>query len=103
VTSNLKKRASQHKEKLIDGFTKKYEIDRLVYFEDTTNIELAIIKEKQLKKWNRAWKIRLIEETNPTWEDLYDKIYRIGWIPAYAGMTYFERRCDARTARSGNN
>ena len=74
VTSDLKNRVFQHKEKLVDGFTKKYEVDKLVYFEDTNDIESAILKEKQLKKWNRAWKIRLIEETNPTWEDLYDKI-----------------------------
>ncbi|RJO61549.1 GIY-YIG nuclease family protein [candidate division WS5 bacterium] len=74
VASDLKKRVFQHKEKLVEGFSKKYGIDRLIYYEESNDITSAIIKEKQLKKWNRAWKIRLIEENNPNWDDLYDKI-----------------------------
>lgn len=74
VTSDLKKRVFQHKEKSLKGFTKKYEVDKLVYFEEASDIESAIMREKQLKKRNRTWKIRLIEETNMGWVDLYDNI-----------------------------
>jgi putative endonuclease len=59
---------------LADGFTKKYGIHRVVYFEQYHDVEIAIRREKRLKKWNRAWKIRLIEETNPDWVDLYPQI-----------------------------
>ncbi len=72
VTNNLIKRVWQHKNKVVDGFTKKYGVGILVYFEETSEIESAIQREKQLKKWNRAWKIRLIEEKNPFWKDLYN-------------------------------
>jgi putative endonuclease len=71
VTNNLIRRAFEHKNKAAEGFTKKYDVDRLVYFEQFDDIENAIRREKRLKKWNRAWKIRLIEETNPNWDDLY--------------------------------
>jgi len=71
VTSNLKKRIYEHKEKLVEGFTKKYNVHILVYFESTTNVEAAIQREKRLKKWKRAWKIELIEKDNPQWKDLY--------------------------------
>jgi len=74
VTSNLPGRVWQHKEKIAEGFTKKYGVSRLVYFETTENVEAAILREKQLKKWNRDWKIRLIEEKNPRWEDLYSVV-----------------------------
>lgn len=74
ITSNLKKRIWEHKEKLVEGFTEKYNIDKLVYFEQTDNVYSALQREKQLKKWNRKWKIRLIEENNPTWNDLYHEI-----------------------------
>jgi putative endonuclease len=57
-----------------DGFTKKYDVHRLVYFEAYDTIEAAILREKQMKKWNRAWKIRRIEERNPNWADLYPQI-----------------------------
>ena len=70
VTSNLKKRIYEHKESLVDGFTKKYNVDKLVYFEMTNDINSAIQREKQLKKWKREWKIKLIEK-NPYWIDLY--------------------------------
>ena len=74
VTSNLIQRIWQHQEKQVEGFTKKYEVQKLVWFEQHENAESAIIREKRIKKWNRDWKIRLIEETNPYWNDLYSSI-----------------------------
>ncbi|MCX6761453.1 MAG: GIY-YIG nuclease family protein [Candidatus Moranbacteria bacterium] len=74
VTSNLIKRIQEHKTKIIDGFTKEYGISKLVHYEQTENIHSAIAREKALKKWNRAWKIKLIEQNNPNWDDLYFKI-----------------------------
>ena len=74
VTSNLIQRVWQHQEKQVDGFTKKYDVQKLVWFEHHENAESAITREKQIKKWNRNWKIRLIEETNPYWNDLYPLI-----------------------------
>jgi putative endonuclease len=71
VTSDLIKRIYEHKNDLVKGFTQKYIIHNLVYFEATESIESAIIREKQLKKWNRDWKINLIEKSNPAWKDLY--------------------------------
>ena len=70
VTNNLQRRIYEHKNELIDGFTKKYKIKTLVYYEIHTEIEEAIKREKALKKWNRAWKINLIEKSNPNWNDL---------------------------------
>ncbi len=74
VTSNIIQRVWQHKQQSVDGFTKKYNIKDLVYFEVHDNAENAIKREKQLKKWRRAWKIKLIEENNQEWNDLYDTI-----------------------------
>jgi putative endonuclease len=74
VTNDLIRRVGEHRLKLVDGFAKKYGIARLVYFEEFDDIENAIKREKRLKKWNRAWKIRLIEEQNPNWDDLYPGI-----------------------------
>lgn len=74
VTSDLLKRIWQHKNKLVEGFTQKYNVNRLVYFEIHPGAESAIIREKQMKKWKRAWKLRLIEGKNPKWKDLYDDI-----------------------------
>lgn len=74
VTSDLLARIWQHKEAVVEGFTKKYLVKKLVYFEMHNDIEQAITREKQLKKWNRDWKIRLIEENNHEWKDLYDTI-----------------------------
>jgi len=74
VTSNLVRRVEQHKSDLVEGFTKKYGVHTLVYFEMHDDMISAIQREKQLKKWNRAWKVRLIEELNPDWEDLYPSI-----------------------------
>jgi len=71
ITSDLIKRIYEHKNDLAEGFTKKYSIHNLVYFEVTESVESAIMREKQLKKWNRAWKINLIEKNNPAWNDLY--------------------------------
>lgn len=74
VTNNLAHRIYEHKQKLIEGFTKKYGIDKLVYAEQFNDIQEAICREKRLKKWKRAWKLNLIEEHNPEWKDLYENI-----------------------------
>jgi putative endonuclease len=74
VTSNLIKRIYEHKNNLLDGFTKQYNIHLLVHYELYDDMENAIIREKRLKEWKRAWKIRLIEETNPQWRDLWPAI-----------------------------
>ena len=70
VTGNLQKRIWEHKNKVVEGFTKKYNVDRLVYYELTDSIESAINREKQLKHWHRQWKINLIKEMNPKFRDL---------------------------------
>ena len=70
VTNDLERRMFEHKNKLVDGFTKKYGLDRLIYFETYQYINDAIKREKNMKKWKRQWKINLIEEENPTWKDL---------------------------------
>jgi putative endonuclease len=74
VTSDLVQRVWQHRNNLVAGFTKKYDVKMLVYYEVHENAEAAIIREKRIKKWRRAWKLRLIEEKNPQWEDLYEDI-----------------------------
>jgi putative endonuclease len=74
VTSDLVKRINEHKTNAIDGFTKTYNIHTLVYYEIADDIRGAIEREKQLKKWNRQWKINLIEKENPTWRDLYSEL-----------------------------
>ena len=71
VTSNLPQRIWQHKNNLVEGFTKKYNVHTLVYFETCSDMYVAISREKQLKNWKREWKISLIESANPNWEDLY--------------------------------
>ena len=70
VTNNLERRVYEHKQKQIPGFTKKYNIDRLVYFEESTDVKEAILREKQLKGWRREKKVCLIERENPDWDDL---------------------------------
>ena len=70
VTSNLERRLYEHKHKLVDGFTKSYNIDRLVFFESTSDVRVAIEREKEIKKWRREKKIALIEAMNPIWNDL---------------------------------
>jgi putative endonuclease len=74
VTSDLVKRIWEHRNEQADGFTKKYKIHFLVWYEQHENMESAIVREKQIKKWNRQWKIRLINELNPAWRDLYPSI-----------------------------
>jgi len=74
VTSNLINRIWQHKNNLVDGFSKKYNTHALVYYEQFDDMYAAISREKQIKKWRRAWKVRLIEEKNPHWCDLYSEI-----------------------------
>ena len=71
VTSDLIKRVYRHKEHLVDGFTSQYNVNLLVWFEVHATMESAILREKAIKKWRRAWKIRLIETCNPQWRDLY--------------------------------
>lgn len=76
VTSDLIKRISEHREGITGGFTLKYKVHRLVYYQQYGSIEAAIKHEKQLKGWKRAWKIRLIEKTNPKWDDLFPALAR---------------------------
>ncbi len=71
VTSDLIKRIWEHKEKIAKGFTKKYDLTRLVYFENVDDYDSALAREKQLKNWHRDWKLNLIESINPFWKDLY--------------------------------
>ena len=71
VTNHITRRVYEHKEKMVEGFSQKYGVDRLVYAEEYADVRVALYREKCLKKWNRAWKIRLIEEQNPNWDDLY--------------------------------
>lgn len=74
VTSDLIRRTYEHKNNLIPGFTAKYSIHTLVYYESHRDIESAIRREKQMKKWNRKWKLNLIEAGNPDWNDLYEEL-----------------------------
>ncbi len=74
VTSDFIKRIHQHKNKLVAGFTKRYDVKQLVWYEKHQSAESAIRREKQLKKWKRAWKLKLIEKDNPQWDDLYEDI-----------------------------
>jgi putative endonuclease len=74
VTSDLTARVWQHRNDIVEGFTKKYGVHMLVYFELHDDMTSAIVREKRLKKWNRAWKLRLIEEKNPDWNDLFKSI-----------------------------
>ena len=70
VTNDLQRRVLEHKDENAQGFTKKYKVKKLVYFEMTDDVYAALTREKQLKKWSRAWKIRLIMRANPDWRDL---------------------------------
>jgi putative endonuclease len=72
VTSDLAKRVWEHKEHIVAGFTTKYDIGRLVWYECHDSLEAAITREKQVKEWRRDWKVNLIQEMNPEWRDLYD-------------------------------
>jgi putative endonuclease len=74
ITSNLKKRAFEHKNNIFKRFTEKYNVKKLVYFEIHDHIEIATLREKRIKKWKRSWKVEIIEKMNPEWKDLYDDI-----------------------------
>ena len=74
VTNNLVKRIYEHKNNLAKGFTEKYKIHDLVYYEQHQEINQAILREKQMKKWKRQWKLAAIEKINPQWSDLYNEI-----------------------------
>ena len=74
VTNDLVRRAYEHKNNITEGFTKKYNVHDLVYNEVMDGIDNAIIREKQVKKWKRSWKLRLIEEQNSSWNDLYQEL-----------------------------
>ena len=74
VTSNLVKRIWEHKNKMVEGFTKRYNVHRLVWYEMHESMESAITREKRLKNWKRKWKLELIESNNPKWLDMYNKI-----------------------------
>ncbi len=74
VTNNLVKRVYEHKNDLVEGFTKKHQVHNLIYFEPYKDINEAILREKQMKKWKRYWKIRLVNKANPEWRDLYSQI-----------------------------
>ncbi|OGC07561.1 hypothetical protein A2526_03855 [candidate division WOR-1 bacterium RIFOXYD2_FULL_36_8] len=76
ITSDLIKRIYQHKSEQIQGFTQKYAVHKLVYWEQTTDVLSAITREKRLKNWKRKWKIELIEKENPLWEDLYYRLIK---------------------------
>ena len=76
VTSELIKRVWEHKQDAVDGFTKQYQVHHLVWYEKHATMESAITREKQLKRWNRMWKVREIEAMNPQWRDLYEDIIR---------------------------
>ena len=75
VTSDLPKRIWEHKSKAVDGFTKKYGVDKLVWYETGHTMESAIQRENTIKKWRREWKLRIIEEMNPEWKDLYEELF----------------------------
>ncbi|NLF97165.1 MAG: GIY-YIG nuclease family protein [Candidatus Riflebacteria bacterium] len=82
VTSNLVQRIWQHKNNEVEGFTKKYQVHLLVYYELHETMESAITREKRMKKWNRDWKINLIEKENPEWHDLWSGIVEDRFPPA---------------------
>lgn len=86
ATNNLVRRIYEHKNNFIKGFTAKYGVNQLVYFEQTTDVNSALAREKQLKKWNRAWKLALIEKGNPNWNDLSNN-----WMPDQVGHDKMER------------
>jgi putative endonuclease len=83
MTNNLIRLVYEHKNNLVEGFTQKYNVHTLVYYEQGSDITKVILREKQLKKWERQWKLKLIEEHNPEWKDLYDELLnRTGFPPS---------------------
>ena len=96
VTSNLIKRVWEHKNDLIDGFTKRYKVHRLVWYELHENVESAIIREKRLKNWKRKWKLELIESRNPDWNDLYHMLGSLdSGFRRNDGQQLFRNHCSA--------
>ena len=85
VTSDLLKRVWEHKQGVVEGFTKRYSVNKLVYVETYSDVNEAIHREKCIKKWKRDWKLELIDKMNPEWNDLYEE--NCHPIPAFAGMT----------------
>jgi putative endonuclease len=81
ITSDLIKRVYEHKSNIVDGFTKTYGVHVLVWYEVHMTAESAITREKQIKKWNRNWKLELIESSNPGWKDLYDSLINPSGFP----------------------
>ena len=79
VTADMERRASEHRAKIVEGFTRRYGLTRLVYYEHHDEIVSAIGREKNIKDWDRAWKVRLIERLNPAWDDLCVTLF--GWPP----------------------
>ncbi|NEX95297.1 GIY-YIG nuclease family protein [Caulobacter sp. 17J65-9] len=79
MTDDLVRRVAEHKDKLRPGFTARYGVDRLVWYETFDGRESAFVRERQMKTWNRAWKLQLIEGENPEWEDLYDRVSEMWW------------------------
>ena len=79
VTSNLLRRVRQHRNDLVEGFTKRYGVHRLVWHESHETMESAILREKSVKGWKRTWKLALIEKGNPDWRDLYEELVRAGF------------------------
>ena len=75
VTSNLPKRIWEHKSKFVRGFTEKYKVDKLVWYELHGTMESAVQREKNIKKWKRRWKLKIIEDMNPEWKDLYEELF----------------------------
>ena len=82
VTNDLQRRMHEHRNDVVEGFTKRYATKLLVYYETTSDSYAAIMREKQLKKWNREWKINLIETHNPDWQDLFETVMNAGSPPA---------------------
>jgi len=77
VTNDLERRLYEHKNNLVESFTKRYNVHNLVYYEDVNDINAALQREKQLKRWTRRWKIELIEKVNPEWRDLAENFYSV--------------------------
>jgi len=101
VTNDVLRRTCEHKNNRVAGFTKKYDVHILVWYELHTDIHEAITREKQIKGWNRAWKIRLIEKHNSGWNDLYAKLLGEIALPELPGSPSLTSAADAPDARRG--
>jgi putative endonuclease len=99
VTNDVVRRTYEHKNDLIEGFTKKYGVHILVWYEAHGDINTAVTREKRLKRWNRAWKIKLIEEHNSGWNDLYDRMMGEGALPDFSGMPQLQTHLSSPASR----